>query len=96
MAEKIEMAVGVIYGEFLYIGIKSLKAGVRAVYSLQTPLIRLLPGFPMKAPIWVPPYRAITQDPYESPYLGTPLSGYNPGPLRKPLYVKPRVGTYPA
>jgi hypothetical protein len=81
VAEKIEMAAGVIYGEFLYIGIKSLKAGVRAVYSLQTPLIRLLPGFPTKAPIWVPPYQAPTRVPYESPHLGTPLSGYNPGSL---------------
>ena len=81
MAEKIEMAVGVIYGEFLYIGIKSLKAGVRAVYSLQTPHIGLLPGTPTKAPIWVPPYRAPTRDPYESPYLGTPLSGSYPGHL---------------
>jgi hypothetical protein len=82
--------------EFLYIGIKSLKPGYRAIYSLQTPPIGLLPGTPMKAPTWVPPYRAITRDPYESPHLGTPLTGYYPGPLLKPpILGTPLTGYYP-
>jgi hypothetical protein len=49
----------------------------------------------MKALTWVPPYQAITRAPYESPHLGTPLSGYYRDPYESPHLGTPLSGYYP-